>query len=59
MKCENIFCIYQKKGECVLEFVDHDFFGNCTECICVEIEESLLNEMKKRCRDSLDSISNR
>ena len=44
--CENEFCIYQKQGKCILESIQLDIRGNCIECICVNIEENSLNNLK-------------
>lgn len=46
--CDNEFCIYQKQGKCVLENVQLDIQGNCTECIYIEVDESTLNSLKER-----------
>ncbi|MDD5923163.1 MAG: hypothetical protein PUC88_00030 [Clostridia bacterium] len=46
MKCENSFCIYQFKSECLLDKVDIDSLGMCTECIYPDIDEEILNRAK-------------
>ena len=33
MLCENIFCIYEKDGMCILDEIEIDISGQCTCCI--------------------------
>ena len=47
MKCENLFCIYNDKDECILDTVELDIQGKCLDCIYVEIEEDYLRSKKK------------
>lgn len=54
MKCENEFCIYQEKGSCVLDDINLDILGQCTECIYVDIPESQLENFKKEHRKRRD-----
>lgn len=46
LSCENEFCIYQKQGKCILEKVQLDIQGNCTDCTYINIEEDSLNNFK-------------
>lgn len=46
MNCENSFCIYQIKGKCVLDTVNIDIFGMCSECVYPVIDEKILNQAK-------------
>ncbi len=46
LSCENEFCIYQKQGKCILENVQLDIQGNCTDCTYINIEEDSLNNLK-------------
>lgn len=48
LTCENEFCIYQKKGNCILDKVHLDIQGNCADCIYINLEESMLNALKNR-----------
>ena len=48
MKCENSFCIYQSKGKCMLDEVEIDDLGMCTECIVPDIDEEILNQAKEK-----------
>ncbi len=43
---ENVFCIYQSKGKCVLDRISIDSLGLCTECVYPHIDEKILNEAK-------------
>lgn len=46
--CENKFCIYQKQGICILDSVELDIQGNCTNCIYIDIQENALNKLKNK-----------
>ena len=48
LSCENVFCIYQKQGKCILESVQIDIQGNCTDCIYINVEEEALNNLKEK-----------
>ena len=39
MNCENKFCIYQSKGECILDHVEIDRLGMCAECIYPNLDD--------------------
>ena len=54
MRCENEFCIYQEKGDCVLDYIKLDIIGQCTECIYVNIPEKELENLKKEHRRKTD-----
>ena len=45
--CDNEFCIYQKEGKCSLEGIQLDIQGNCENCIYVNVEQEVLNSLKK------------
>lgn len=47
MNCENIFCIYQRNNKCVLEKINLDITGACTDCIYVDIGQKELREFKE------------
>lgn len=49
MECENEFCIYWKKNQCILDEISLDILGCCRNCIYVAIEE----ETMQRERDKL------
>lgn len=46
MECENVFCVYEKDGKCILDKVSLDITGQCTECITVEIENVIIAKAK-------------
>ncbi len=48
LSCENEFCTYQKQGKCILESVQLDIQGNCTDCIYIKVEEETLNKLKEK-----------
>ncbi len=46
MRCENSFCIYLSNGECILDTIEINSVGMCTECIYPNIDATILNEAK-------------
>ena len=48
MRCENRLCVYESEGKCILERVDIDSLGMCTECIYPTIDEEILRKAKER-----------
>ena len=46
MVCENLFCIYQQEGECLLQEIQPDCTGVCTNCIYPILNEDYLNQEK-------------
>ena len=46
MRCENSFCIYEKNGKYILNEINIDSLGMCTECIYPAIDENILNQAK-------------
>ena len=51
MECENLYCIYQESGFCLLKKISLDKVGQCTQCILVEIDDLQINNLKKSQRD--------
>lgn len=47
MFCENIFCVYQRNGQCVLNEIALDITGSCAHCIYVDIGQKKLEETKE------------
>ncbi len=47
MTCENVFCIYQRNNECVLEEINLDITGACIDCIHVDIDPKKLTQLKE------------
>lgn len=56
MKCENIFCVYQSKGECTVEEIEIDCTGMCAVYNYPNIEEEILEKAKEELLDRLDSL---
>lgn len=56
MKCENIFCIYQSKGQCLFDEVDIDSLGMCAECIYPDIDEEILFQAKLKLLKKYEKI---
>lgn len=55
MLCENNFCIYWSKNNCILNNIEIDISGVCKSCIYLNIEEEILNNYRK---NSLKNIEN-
>ena len=55
MICENIFCIYQRNNECILEEINLDITGACADCIYVDIGQKQLNELKENQLRNIES----
>lgn len=53
MRCENLFCIYEREGECLLDVIDLDMQGGCNECVYVDIDKDYLEKIKKQKRIEL------
>jgi hypothetical protein len=48
LNCENYFCIYEENGKCILDKIELDILGQCTECIYVNLEQDVLNDAKQK-----------
>ena len=48
VSCDNEFCIYQAQGGCILEQVQLDIQGNCTNCMYIRVEDETLRELKQK-----------
>ena len=46
MKCENLFCLYEENGNCILDKISLDIIGQCTNCIHVDIPKNDLDKYK-------------
>ena len=46
MVCDNHFCIYQQEGECLLEEIQLDCTGVCTNSIYHTLNEDYLQQEK-------------
>ncbi|MCL2566341.1 MAG: hypothetical protein FWE24_11150 [Defluviitaleaceae bacterium] len=48
MNCANIYCIYNRRFECILDEINLDSIGMCDDCIMVNLDEYLLEAEKER-----------
>lgn len=48
MKCENIFCVYESQGTCILEEIELDILGQCSQCIYATIDDETLKLAKEK-----------
>lgn len=46
MKCENLYCIYEKDGECLLDQIEINSAGFCSECILLSVPFEALEKLK-------------
>ncbi len=56
LRCENMFCIYQNDNRCVLDDIDLDIQGSCMDCIYVNIDKKLLDELKEKSKEGLQTF---
>lgn len=47
MKCELRLCVYWQDDECILNQITIDSLGMCSECILVDIDESILAQARE------------
>lgn len=55
LSCENEFCIYWKKNQCVLDKISLDNQGVCQACIHVTISDDQLDTLRKKLLDTLEN----
>lgn len=53
MLCENLFCIYWEKEQCILDHIELDILGCCKECIYISFDEDFLTH---ECRRALKRL---
>lgn len=53
LSCENEFCIYQRRGNCILQSVQLDIQGNCIDCVVIHIEKDALNNLKEKLLENM------
>ena len=53
MKCENIFCVYNKDNECITE-PEIGINGFCEACIYVDAEREYLDKLKAEMLEAWD-----
>ncbi len=50
MKCENQFCIYWEKHQCILDEIELDEAGVCITCILVSLDDGVLETARNNAR---------
>ena len=55
MECLNNFCIYQKDDKCMLDEIELDINGSCTECIYPDIPTHILEYEKEKLRKKYET----
>lgn len=58
MNCENIFCIYWKDNNCILNEISLDIIGNCQSCIYVDLSNDLLAKYRNKGLQKIESRYN-
>lgn len=53
MQCENRFCIYWNRHQCILQSISLDQVGICQSCICITMKEDILKKERIRCLDGI------
>ena len=48
MQCENYLCIFWKKDKCTLDKISLDIFGQCAECIYVDINPKIIEKQRQQ-----------
>ena len=48
MKCECIYCVYNKENRCILEKTQIDWFGMCTQCETVAVPLTYIEQCKEK-----------
>ncbi len=48
MECENVYCVYQNEGKCILEEISIDISGSCSEKIYIDVDADTVQQAKKR-----------
>lgn len=54
MECENNYCIYEKKGKCILDTISLDTTGQCIDCIYFNIDDDTLQKLKSKTLNDLE-----
>lgn len=49
MECQNKLCAYYHANECILDEISVDASGMCADCICIELDDGML-ELKRRAK---------
>lgn len=54
MQCEMNYCIYNEENKCMLESIEIDRVGLCSQCIFIEISKKELTYYQKKTRSQLE-----
>ncbi len=54
IECKNYLCIYQENNLCILDEVSINASGQCNECIHINPDWQLLDQIKRDKRKKLD-----
>ena len=54
MKCHNQLCIYQEDGHCMLEEIELNAWGCCTNSIATIVVDPSLKQRKKVARERIE-----
>lgn len=55
MNCENLLCIYQRDGECMLTEISIDRMGVCENCLYPDYDKVYVEYEKSKLLMELDS----
>ena len=58
MRCENVFCVYCHKEECILDEISLNEIGLCDCCIIVNVPEEELVKQKRTLLKMYDESDN-
>ena len=58
MECENVFCIYESNGKCILEEITIDISGSCSDKIYIDIDDKTIIQAKERLLDIYENEQN-
>lgn len=56
MKCENLYCIYEQNGKCILDEIEINSVGMCSECILLPIPIDAADKMKSVKREEFEKL---
>jgi len=54
--CENKYCIYFDRGQCLLDFISLDRCGVCLDAIMFDIDDEILHNKRKERRGEYERL---
>jgi len=48
MQCENHLCVFWKKDKCILNKISLGIFGQCAECIYIDISPKVIEKQRQQ-----------